>query len=123
MQSSLPQNVSSLNIRTTYTELGINGQFTPNVLKHFDLMTKLNMNKELTEDEKEIILDELDTIWYNSTDEEGMMIRRITKEYYQNTKNILNGFEQNSIYYENKISRSERKEIIIPPTITVQYGK
>lgn len=86
-------------------------------------MTKLNMNKELTEDEKEIILDELDTIWYNSTDEEGMMIRRITKEYYQNTKNILNGFEQNSIYYENKISRSERKEIIIPPTITVQYGK
>lgn len=86
MQLNQLQNVSSRNIRTTYTELGTNGQFTPNVLKHFELMVKLNNDTKLTENEKEIILDELDTIWYNSTEEEGMMIRKITKEYYQNKR-------------------------------------
>lgn len=49
-------------------------------------MVKLNNDTKLTENEKEIILDELDTIWYNSTEEEGMMIRKITKEYYQNKR-------------------------------------
>lgn len=63
-------------------------------------MVKLNNDTKLTENEKEIILDELDTIWYNSTEEEGMMIRKITKEYYQNNRNIKNGFEKYGIYSE-----------------------